>query len=364
MADKRKAAQASDADALAKRVRQDDAGGLVLGSRASAAQALVQKQQRTSALRSPVLSLSGAHGAEVLDVKFSPDGSTLAAASADRTISLWETYGENRNIGQLQGHKLAVTSIAWLPPRGDTPAMLVSGSADGTLALWDVSSGEKLRRLRGHRGIVNDVACSPTGRPLVASAADDGRVLLWDLDSRHPVEELDLGYPVTAVAFAEDATQLFVGGLDNAIRVRCPLAPGVHADVCRYLTSLACGRCTCSRVRMHFRQARLTAQATQIPLRPLRFRGPARTCSRRRSTTPPGFGTCARSHPSRSRAARVTRGSTARSPAPCLASRTSSSRAPGARTASALQVAARTAPAPSGSTFYSITPRRRLTEQR
>ena len=95
MADKRKAAQASDADALAKRVRQDDAGGLVLGARESAAQTLVQKQQRTSALRSPVLALSGAHGAEVLDVKFSPDGSTLAAASADRTISLWETYGES-----------------------------------------------------------------------------------------------------------------------------------------------------------------------------------------------------------------------------------------------------------------------------
>jgi Prp8 binding protein len=34
------------------------------------------------------------HGAEILDIKFSPDGESLASASSDKTILLWKTYGD------------------------------------------------------------------------------------------------------------------------------------------------------------------------------------------------------------------------------------------------------------------------------
>jgi WD40 repeat protein len=34
------------------------------------------------------------HQAEVLDVQFSPDGDSLATASADKTILLWRVYGD------------------------------------------------------------------------------------------------------------------------------------------------------------------------------------------------------------------------------------------------------------------------------
>lgn len=76
-----------------------------------------------------------------------------------------------------------------------------------------------MRRLRGHRGIVNSVACTRCGDGRFASASDDGRVLFWDSESRYPVDVLEFGYPITCVEFSDDASQLFVGGIDNAIHV-------------------------------------------------------------------------------------------------------------------------------------------------
>lgn len=134
------------------------------------------------------------------------------------TPALWETFGEHRNIGQLAGHKSAVTCVAWVPTR-DAQRLLVSGSADNTLVLWDTTTGERVRRWRGHRGIVNGVAATRAGDGRVASVGDDGRVLLWDTESRHPIGSLEMGYPLTCVAFSDDASQLYIGGVDNAIHV-------------------------------------------------------------------------------------------------------------------------------------------------
>ncbi|WFD32308.1 hypothetical protein MSPP1_003353 [Malassezia sp. CBS 17886] len=218
MADKRKSPPPppnAGAVALAKRARPSDADGALVRGPGGA---LVARDSRTSSLRAAVVALKDAHGAEILDVKFAPDGQTIAAAGTDQTISLWETLGENRNIGQLQGHRRAVTCVAWLPPTGER--YLVSGSADTTLAVWNTATGEKVRRWRGHKGIVNSVACARSGpRALVASASDDGHVLLWDLEERRPVDAWDFRFPVTAVEFSADASQLFVGGIDNAVHV-------------------------------------------------------------------------------------------------------------------------------------------------
>ncbi|SHO76888.1 Similar to S.cerevisiae protein TAF5 (Subunit (90 kDa) of TFIID and SAGA complexes) [Malassezia sympodialis ATCC 42132] len=201
MADKRKSPPLGGEMVLSKRTRN----------------ALISREDRTRSLASPVMALTEAHTADVLDVQFAPDGQTIAAASADHTISLWETFGEHRNIGQLAGHKAAVTCLAWVPGSG-AERLLLSGSADSTIVLWNSATGERVRRLRGHRGIVNSVACTRAGGRW-ASASDDGRVLFWAPDSRYPVASIELGYPVTCVEFSDDGTQLFVGGVDNAIHV-------------------------------------------------------------------------------------------------------------------------------------------------
>lgn len=58
----------------------------ISSSSGSNSKGLIRSVKRTSSLSSPIISLTGAHSGEILDVKFSPDGQTIAAASTDRTI--------------------------------------------------------------------------------------------------------------------------------------------------------------------------------------------------------------------------------------------------------------------------------------
>lgn len=70
----------------------------------------LQGIRRTSNLLAPIMQLVG-HGGDVLGLSFSPDGSSIASCSFDRTILLWRTYDECENYMMLRGHKNAVTQV-------------------------------------------------------------------------------------------------------------------------------------------------------------------------------------------------------------------------------------------------------------
>ena len=64
---------------------------------------------------------------------------------------------------------------------------LATASQDGTVRIWDPTSGEQLLVLRGHGALVSSVAFSPDGSRL-ASAGADGTVRVWALDLGDLVE--------------------------------------------------------------------------------------------------------------------------------------------------------------------------------
>ena len=71
--------------------------------------------------------------------------------------------------GGHRGAVSAVTTYAPMSRRGEDPALntprIVSGSEDGTLRIWDASTGGPLARLAGHTAEVNAVcAFSVPGR--------------------------------------------------------------------------------------------------------------------------------------------------------------------------------------------------------
>ncbi|EJU06670.1 WD40 repeat-like protein [Dacryopinax primogenitus] len=212
----------STSSAVTKRARQDSSGPpannqIAISSGADAGKALVRSVKRTSSLDAPIVSLAGAHSAEILSCRFDPTGQNVAACSADRGISLWRTYPPNTNYALLTTiHKAPVLDIQWSLTRPE----LFSCSADKVVAVTDLTTGTRTRRWRGHTGVVNTIdRAIAGGTELVASGSDDGYVCIWDGDEKDAVIELAVGSPVTAVCWSGDGTQLFVGGLDNVISV-------------------------------------------------------------------------------------------------------------------------------------------------
>jgi len=117
------------------------------------------------------------HSGPVQGVAFSPDGQTALSASVDQTLILWN-INTGDVIRRFTGHTDAVNAVAFSPD-GTTA---LSASADQTLILWEVTSGDIIRRFTGHTDAVNAVAFSPDGTTALSASADQ-TLILWDVTS-------------------------------------------------------------------------------------------------------------------------------------------------------------------------------------
>jgi len=150
----------------------------------------------------------------VSSVAFSPDGEILVSGSADNTVKLWDIK-TGKLINTLEGHTAFVNSVAFSPVGN----ILASGSDDNTFKLWDIKTGKLINTLEGHNNDVNSVAFSPDGE-ILASGSNDNTIKLWDIKTGKLIKTLKgNNWYVTSVAFSPDGDILASGSWDTTIKL-------------------------------------------------------------------------------------------------------------------------------------------------
>ncbi len=143
-----------------------------------------------------------------------PSGRHWLAGSLDGCITLWDPVTRRKN-GELFPHSRPITSIA-VSPRGDC---IASTSFDRTVALYrnpDEPSHDQT--LKGHVDTVLGCAFSPDGQTLLSWSAE-GSVKLWDVSSGTDLATLPVGQRITCAASSRDGLRVVVGTFIGVVQL-------------------------------------------------------------------------------------------------------------------------------------------------
>ncbi len=151
------------------------------------------------------------HGGPVMATAVSTGGGAALTGSFDNSVGLW-TLADG-SVTWLEGHEAAVKSVIYI---SETRA--ASAGDDFRAILWDLTSGDAVAELEGHKGQIQALAASMDGTRL-ATASWDGSIGLWDADTGANIAFLT-GHEssVSDVVFAEGDTALYSTSADGTIR--------------------------------------------------------------------------------------------------------------------------------------------------
>ncbi|CAA0820175.1 Transducin/WD40 repeat-like superfamily protein [Striga hermonthica] len=120
--------------------------------------------------------------------KTSKTGHILALSDEGGYVNLFDTrkrfvdsssYQENAEkakVSEWVGHNNAIFDLCW----NKDDANILTASGDQSIKVWDVQEQTCIRVLTWHTGSVKSISCHPTNHNLVVSGSRDGSFALWD----------------------------------------------------------------------------------------------------------------------------------------------------------------------------------------
>ena len=153
-------------------------------------------------------------GTVVTACRLTKDNNACFVGGDDGSLRIFET-STGAEEGMFEGHADSVTAVAVC----DDGELLASAGKDGVVRLWEKGQAAFLREFKGHDGLVQAVVFDPDGSAVV-TAGDDGTVRRWPLDENSLPELLGrCEDAVTALSVCADGRFVVGGGWDSQVTV-------------------------------------------------------------------------------------------------------------------------------------------------
>src|SRR5262249_49921958 len=147
-----------------------------------------------------------------------------ATAPRDRAVSIWNVKAGQviHNFEYELAQPASNLNAQHLLPVAFSPdgSRIAAGTADGAVWVWDVRTRQLVKSYLLHSGVVVwGLVYSPDGRR-VASAGDDKIALIWDSETGRVTHKLS-GHtaPITSLAFNRGGTRLASCSFDKTVKV-------------------------------------------------------------------------------------------------------------------------------------------------
>jgi WD40 repeat protein len=152
------------------------------------------------------------HSTWIEYVNISQDGRKLISASYDKTVKVWNLDTKEILI-TLRGHQDRVQVVDFL--LDDSKA--ITGSLDRTIKVWDLMTGNIIRDIELGQGRISYFAIS-NNKKLIACALKGGSYAglmnIWDVESGELIKKFDTGGGLDCIKFSPNNMEV-AGGMNN-----------------------------------------------------------------------------------------------------------------------------------------------------